>query len=202
MPKQSNHSVAALPNGGPAGPAQKFAVHFRQPGPGVPPHLERQASTEIYMATLDAVKEAANSKRKECAILAHAYAATLAALAPANFILVVGAALLSLVAGATVLVDENGILTHLQAGVLALVSGSLTIVHSKLGCEQYQGECKRLLSFYRGIAEDYSNLQFESNEGELRTKFFALNDLLSTTLKGATAVPYERHIARAKECVD
>ena len=75
------------------------------------------------MDTLDGIKEAANSKRKECAILSHAYAATLAALAPANFILVVGAALLSLVAGATVLVEENGIMTHLQAGVLTLVSG-------------------------------------------------------------------------------
>ena len=38
-------SVEARPNGGPPGPGRRYAVHFRQPGPGVPPsappHLER-----------------------------------------------------------------------------------------------------------------------------------------------------------------
>jgi hypothetical protein len=38
------------------------------------------------------------------------------------------------------------------------MSGALTIIHSKLGCEQYQAECKKLLSFYRGMAEERSAL--------------------------------------------
>jgi len=40
-----NTSVEARPNGGPPGPGWRYAVHFRHPGPGVPPlappHLER-----------------------------------------------------------------------------------------------------------------------------------------------------------------
>jgi len=40
-----NPSVEARPNGGPPGPGRRYAVHFRRPGPGVPPsappHLQR-----------------------------------------------------------------------------------------------------------------------------------------------------------------
>jgi len=40
-----NPSVKPSPNGGPPGPGRRYAVHFRQPGPGVPPlvpaYLER-----------------------------------------------------------------------------------------------------------------------------------------------------------------
>jgi hypothetical protein len=40
-----NHSVEARPNGNAPGPVWRYAVHFRQPGPGaspsVPPHLKR-----------------------------------------------------------------------------------------------------------------------------------------------------------------
>ena len=40
-----NPSLEARPNGRPPGPGRRYAVHFRQPGPGVlplvPPQLER-----------------------------------------------------------------------------------------------------------------------------------------------------------------
>ena len=40
-----NPSVKPSPNGGPPGPGRRYAVHFRPPGPGVPPsvpaYLER-----------------------------------------------------------------------------------------------------------------------------------------------------------------
>jgi hypothetical protein len=32
-----NPSLKLSPNGGPPGPVWRYAVHFRQPGPGVPP---------------------------------------------------------------------------------------------------------------------------------------------------------------------
>ena len=45
-----NPSLEARPNGRPPGPVWRYAVHFRQPGPGglpsVPPQLERLASEE------------------------------------------------------------------------------------------------------------------------------------------------------------
>src|SRR5215510_5875019 len=80
---------------------------------------------------LDELRQAAERKRRESRMLSQAYSSTLSALVPANFLLVVGAALLSLVAGATILI-ENDLLTKIQSGVLALVSGAFTIIHSKL----------------------------------------------------------------------
>lgn len=153
------------------------------------------------MEALGELKTAANLKQRECRVIAQAYSVTLSALAPANFILVVGAALLSLVAGATILID-NGLLTKTQSGVLALVSGAFTIIHSKLGCEQYQGECKKLLSFHRGIAEDYTNLQFVTDTNEFQKRFSALNDQLSTTARNTSAFPFDWAILKAKKRVE
>ena len=34
---EPNSSLKPSPNGGPPGPGRRYAVHFRQPGPGVPP---------------------------------------------------------------------------------------------------------------------------------------------------------------------
>lgn len=143
---------------------------------------------------------AANLKQRECRIMAQAYSITLSSLVPANFVLVVGSALLSLVAGATILI-ENGLLTKIQSGVLALVSGAFTIIHSKLGCEQYQGECKKLLSFHRGIAEDYTNLQFVTDTDEFQKRFSALNDQLSSAVKNTTAFPFDWATSKARKCV-
>jgi len=150
------------------------------------------------METLDELKQGAKVRRRESVDMARAYSATLSALVPANFILVVGAALLSLVAGATILVDTH-LLSKITSGVLALVSGALTIIHSRLGCEQYQAECKKLVSFYRGMAEDYGNLQFVADAEEFRKRFFALNDQLSAAAKSASAWPFDWASAKAKK---
>jgi hypothetical protein len=150
------------------------------------------------MVTIDELKQAAELKHRESRVMSHAYSATLSALRPANFVLVVGAALLSLIAGAAILV-ENDFLTKTQSGVFALVSGAFTIIHSKLGCEQYQAECRKLLSFYRGIAEDYGNLRFLADAEEFQRQFFALNDQLSAAAKSASAVPYEWAISKAEK---
>ena len=34
-----NPSLEARPNGMPPGPGRRYAIHFRQPGPGVPPSV-------------------------------------------------------------------------------------------------------------------------------------------------------------------
>ena len=150
---------------------------------------------------IEQLKRSAEVKRRESRIMSQAYSTTLSALVPANFVLVVGAALLALVAGTTILI-ENQVITKVQSGVLALVSAALTIIHSKLGCEQYQAECKRLLSFYRGIAEDYANLDIVSEVDEFRKRFSVLNDQLSATIKNSTALPFDWAITKAKKCVE
>jgi hypothetical protein len=130
-------------------------------------------------------------------VLSTAYGTTLSALAPANFFLVVGAALLSLVAGASILVDFQ-FLTKLQSGVLALASGALTIVHSKLGCEPFQAECRKLRSFYRGKAEDYRNLAVVTDIDDFRKRLLALNDQLAVAARNASALPFDWAKARAQ----
>lgn len=142
------------------------------------------------MTTIDQFKQAAEARRTENLLLSRAYYNTLSLLMPANLILVVGAALLSLVAGASVL-SENGLLTQTQSGILALISGAFTVIHSKMGCDQYQAECRKLLSFHRGMAADYANLALIDDIDEFKKQFTALNNQVSATLKSAMALPYE-----------
>jgi hypothetical protein len=139
--------------------------------------------------TLNELKQDAETRRDENLLLSEAYSKTLSLLMPANLLLVVGAALLSLVAGASVLSD-NGILTNPQAGILALISGAFTIIHSKMGCDQYQAECRKLLSFHRGMSADYSNIAMIDDVDEFRRQFSALNDQVSAALKSTTSLPY------------
>jgi hypothetical protein len=148
------------------------------------------------MDNMELLKQAASAKLTESKIMALAYSSTLSALVPANFVLVVGAALLSLVAGATIL-KENNILTKVESGILALLSGALTIIHSKLGCEQYQSECKKFLSFYRGMAEDYANLQIIGDVDEFKKRLFALNDQVAAAVKSSSAAPFGWSVATA-----
>src|SRR5262249_35762216 len=149
----------------------------------------------------DQLKQEAKVKQRESRVMSQAYSTTLSTLTPANFVLVVGAALLSLVAGATILI-QNDVLTKTNSGILALMSGALTIIHSKLGCEQYQAECKKLLSFYRGIAEDYANLELINDVDEFRKRFFALNDQFAATIKTSSAFPFDWTVIKAKKSVE
>jgi hypothetical protein len=152
------------------------------------------------METLDELKMAGEIKRRECKISAQAYHKTLTALKPANFVLVVGAALLSLAAGASIL-TENHLITPFHAGIMALISGAFTIIHSKLGCDEYQGACRKLQSFYLGMAQDYANLQFISDLEEYRARFIALNDQISVKTKKTKALPYDWAIASATRSI-
>jgi hypothetical protein len=153
------------------------------------------------MEELEDLKQIAEKKRIECAIDAKAYSICLANLVPANLILVVGAALLSLVAG-TSLLTEQEIINKKTAGILTLVSSGFTIIHTRLNCEQYQAECKRLANLYDGLSEDYANLEMESTVEDLKSKLTALNNERSQVKKGSTAAPSTRSIAEARKLFD
>ena len=133
--------------------------------------------------------QATAMKKAECQALANAYGKTVRALGPANLVLVIGAGLLSLIAGVTIL-PETAWLDPRTAGILALISSGFTLVHTKLGCDQYQAECRKLISFYRGLAEDYESLLFAEAE-ELPRRFSALNEQLSASIKSTTAMPFD-----------
>jgi len=149
------------------------------------------------MNSMEQLKQASETKQRDSLVMSRAYATTLSALTPLNFVLVIGAALLSLVAGASIL-TENKVLTNVQSGILALVSSALTIIHSKLGCEQYQAECRKLVSFHRGIAEDYENLRIVDDVDKLRDRLSALNDQLSAMIKSSASLPFDWTVKRIK----
>jgi uncharacterized membrane protein YphA (DoxX/SURF4 family) len=118
---------------------------------------------------MEDLKKLAKEKEVKCLIQAKAYSIWLNWLMPANLLLVVGAALLSLVAGASLLI-EQGNLTKECAGILALISTGFTLIHNKLNCDQHQAECKKLKSIYQGLSEEYENLQSESDINILKKK--------------------------------
>lgn len=149
------------------------------------------------MQSLDQLKTEARRRQIEHLVASRAYQKTLSLLTPANFILVVGAAILSLVAGASILIEASFI-TKVQSGLLALISGAFTIIHSKLGCEQYQSECKKLLGFHRGIAADYENLLLLDDVGDFKKRIVALNDQNSAVLRSTTALPFAKALERAR----
>ncbi len=148
------------------------------------------------MATMDAERLFAAAKVREARVMSDAFSRTLAALAPANFLLVAGAALLSLVAGATVLA---GTLSPMHIGVIALLSSALTTIHSKLGCERYQAECHQMQSWYKGIAQDYENLGVLVDGDELHERLRQLNDQLAGAMRNATVEPFAWALRKARE---
>lgn len=149
------------------------------------------------MPLLEQLKAEASRRQIENLALSRAYQKTLSWLTPANFLLVVGAAVLSLVAGASILIEASFI-TKVQSGILALISGAFTIIHSKLGCEQYQSECKKLMSFHRGLAADYDNLLSLDDSEDVKKRLIALNDQVSAVLKSTTALPFEKALEQAR----
>jgi len=153
---------------------------------------------EDAMKELEDLRLIADKKRIECDIDAKAYSICLADLVPANIILVVGGAILSLVAGASLLTEQE-IINKQTAGVLALISSGFTIIHTKLNCDQYQAECKRFKSLYEGLSEDYANLETESTVEDFRSNLKALNNERTQVKKGAGADPSVKSINEAKK---
>jgi hypothetical protein len=152
------------------------------------------------MEEFEALRSIAEKKRIECEIDAKAYSIWLSQLVPANLVLVVGASLLSLVAGASLLVDQ-GIISKKAAGILALVSSGFTIIHNKLNCDQHQAECRRLQSLYQGLSEDYGNLVTEAKVEEFRSKLQVLDTERTQVVKGARATPSVRSIEKATKLI-
>lgn len=146
---------------------------------------------------MNELKQLAKEKEVRCLTDAKAYSIWLSKLTPANLLLVVGGALLSLIAGASLLI-EQGLLSKETAGILALISSAFTIVHTKLNCDQHQAECKKLRGIYTGLSEDYANLQAESDVGELQKKFDALNLERTHIVKNTTAQPSQKSLDKAE----
>lgn len=152
------------------------------------------------MAELETLKSVAEIKRLECAIDAKAFSIWLNTLIPANFILVVGAALLSLVAGTAMFV-EDGFLTRQCAGTLAFISAAFTVIHNKLNCDQHQAECRRLKGVYQSLSEDYENLRIETDAEKFKSQLKQLNDQRGQIMKSSSTWPSAYSHERARKLV-
>ena len=150
---------------------------------------------------MEELKALARDKEKKSRVRGEAYSIWLSTLTPANFMLVIGGSLLSLVAGASLLLHQ-GILSKEVAGLMALVSSAFTLIHNKLNCDQHQAECRKLRGIFRGMAEEYENLQSETDVDILKSKLDALNDARAQVLKTAGAEPSEKSLEKAVSVVE
>jgi len=137
------------------------------------------------------------SKARECRIKSRAYSIWLSSLVPANVVLVIGGALLSLIAGSSLLIEQN-IISPTLAGFLAIISSAFAIIHTKLNCDQHQAECKKLRNIYKGLEEDYLNLKIVEDKEDLRERIEKLNSELSHIIKNAAADPSEKSLRKAR----
>jgi cell division protein FtsL len=153
------------------------------------------------MERMDVLVSNAMSNRKICELEATAYRLWLAQLVPANLILVVGAGLLSLVAGTSLLVDQE-IISKTASGILALISSAFTLIHTRLGCDEHQAECRKLQSFYQGLAIDYANLETEANPVGFKAKIDSLNNHLAQAKKGSGAQPSMSSYTKARRLIE
>ena len=152
------------------------------------------------MTNVDALVSNATANRKMCELEATAYRLWLAELMPANLILFVGAGLLSLFAGASILVEQH-VIDHRAAGIAALASSAFTMIHTRLGCDEHQAECRKLQSIYQSLAVQYANLETECLPEKYKTRLDSLNAELANA-KRSSAVPSPRSYARARRLTE
>jgi hypothetical protein len=138
----------------------------------------------------------ADARGRECRIEARAYESVLHRLAPANWLLVAGAALLSTVAGATILTTTA---PHYLPASLALLSAAFTVTHKGLNCDIYQDECRRLRSAYDALAYRYRSLELVEALADLQRDLRDLDAWQVTLRAEANVVPPDWALRRAEK---
>lgn len=152
--------------------------------------------TEDNTMTTDLKAEVA-IRAQECDLNSRALGIWLSALKPANLLFVVGAGLLSLLAGASILIDSQ-IISKQTAGIMALISAALTLIHNLLGCDPHQAECRRLKSMFDGLRTEYRSLGITTGKAEMQKRITELDTELAGVLRGAAASPARWCVNRAQ----
>jgi len=147
-----------------------------------------------------AYKSEIESRVRDCELQRRAFEIWLSALMPANLILVVGAGLLSLFAGASIL-TQSRVITTQTAGFMALASAALTLIHNLLRCDPHQAECRRLRRAYEELRIRYHSLDAFTDETEIRKQLVELDKERATIAGGANATPAVWSTARAARSI-
>ena len=149
---------------------------------------------------MDDLREQTEGNELFCKETARAYSVRLRSLTPYNWALVIGAAVLSTVAGVGIFADLD-FFPKESAAILALISGVFTVIHTKANCDYHQAECKKLKGNFERLAWEYRNLKSIADTKERRRKLQSLNDRCGLLLENAEAQPSPSNIARAKRLV-
>lgn len=127
-----------------------------------------------------------------CRVEQRVYGKWLGVLTPVRWITVGGGILLSTLAGATVFGRPEilGTKWALWSGVFAFGSAALTSLHTALGCDAHQAECRRLIQVYESLEAGYRAARFLP-EAELQAERASLDrQFQETKLKAAASPPY------------
>jgi hypothetical protein len=135
---------------------------------------------------------------KLCDVKSRAYAIWLGRLTPANLLFVLGAALLSLVSGASILQNFHW-LTADQAAIAAFVSTAFTLIHTKLKCDSHQDECRRLRAQYDAMKLKFESICHEPDKAIAERRLVELDERLSQIVQTAQAWPSDRAEKRAAQ---
>ena len=146
------------------------------------------------------LEEEIRKRITECKVESCALKIWLGALGPANVVLVGGGGVLSLLAGASVLVDTGLVETH-TAGLMALTSGVFTFIHNRFRCDPHQAECHRLSASLDGFASKYRSLLVSNDEVKQRQKLMELDAQKAAVQEGADASAPSWCIRRAAKQV-
>ena len=148
----------------------------------------------------DDLKSYIAERVKLCDAKGRAYAIWLGRLTPANLLFVVGAALLSLVAGASILQDFDW-LTEDQAAIAAFLSSAFTLIHTKLKCDPHQEECRRLRAQYDAMKLRYESIYHERDMAVAERRLFELDEQLAQIVQTAQSWPSDRAEGKATRAV-
>jgi hypothetical protein len=100
----------------------------------------------------------------DCKIQRRALDMWLGMLTPVRWLTVIGATVLSAVAGATILQKPLGSRFGVVVGVCALVASILSALHTALHCDAHQADCRRLISDLRGLESEFEDVRVRGLE--------------------------------------
>jgi len=134
------------------------------------------------------VTQRISDRIRECRVEADSYDVWLRQLRGPNFMLVGIGSLLAFLGGSAILTCAGEAINK-AAGIMALIGGSLTGLHSWLGCDAHQSECNRLSAQFDSLRSRYETLQAEPDEFHKREKFRELEAELAKVKEGRSTRP-------------
>jgi hypothetical protein len=131
------------------------------------------------------------NRLQECRINRRAYEIWLSHLNPWNVVTIVSPAVLSVIAGSTILTEPTFLgedKGRLLAGIFALLSAVLTTIHKVIGCDVHQSECLGVIQAYSSLEVGYER-PLDLHDDELKEELLKLDARYEQIKSGVSAKP-------------